>query len=832
MGSLNLIVDTKEPNDNSSSLQKGVAHINVTIMASWGISIGDLIFLHYHAETSDDIITTVAIAWPSKSVHQKYIQLDPLLRESIMVPIGELVTITPTPDHTLTSKHPTIPSSSPQRTTSAFSSPTPSPSPTKQSNPSPSPFSHMGQPLVVDATKIEVEACTPSLSRSLSKEGMEASIVPFLRSSLAGSYSMMGQLFGVSIYGKSHKFRMFKIDPQLSMVYTVWRVTVNTSFVVKQTSIPTTTQASSTSTSTFPSSPPSPSPASGISGSLDRLTLNETNEKSSLTQKLSFNSSVGGLNKQVRVLKEMVEFALKDVMIFSKFGQQPPRGVLLYGPPGTGKTLLARVVAEECEAKVFTIHGPSVLSPMYGTAEQKIREIFKEAERNSPALIFIDEIDSLCGKRDDEGGAGHNSRMVATLLTQMDGIRFKNSSCGKAISQVVVLATTNKPNSLDPALRRPGRFDRELEVPPPTASDRKHILKIILGRMPHSLSDEDIEHFANVTHGYVGADLESLVKEAALVALHRKIELQKQSSESHNIPPYVCKEDLGSVLGIVRPSAMRSLDLQVASVHFDEIGGQGSVKQRLREAVEWPLKYPERMACLGVRPPKGILLYGPPGCSKTLLAKALATESGLNFIAIKGPELYSMWVGQSERQVQDVFSKARSASPSVLFFDELDGLASIRGGGGGGATDRVLSQLLTEMDGLAPLKDVTLLAATNRPDRIDPALLRPGRFDRILYVAPPGKEERVEIIEIYIKKIPHSDDVNVDVIADKVPPFFVLHDGYLSCRMQCGIYIRQRVVQDSHQLLQHLVLFFFYSLLPLPLLLSLFLKYTLTHLVE
>lgn len=474
-------------------------------------------------------------------------------------------------------------------------------------------------------------------------------------------------------------------------------------------------------------------------------------------------AAIGGLQEELKAIREVIEQPLRNPEVFEKFGLPAPKGVLLYGPPGTGKTLIARVLAKDLNARVLTINGPEVVSKFVGESEANLRAVFAQAAREAPSLVFIDELDAICPKRNSRLGEMER-RLVATLLTLMDGLSGSR--------QVVVLAATNRPNALDPAVRRPGRFDREVEIGIPKANDRLAILRVALKRLPHKLSYSELQELSSSAHGYVGADLCALCKEAALLALHRAFASTAGSTEAVlsdtcPLPRFeVALSDLKLAMRGIRPSALREISVDVPRVLWSEIGGQSALKQALREAVEWPLQHPEAFTRMGIRPPKGVLLYGPPGCSKTLAAKALATESGMNFIAIKGPELFSKWVGESEQQMRDVFRKARAASPTVVFFDEIDALASTRGSGGSsGASDRVLSQLLTELDGLEPLKRVLVVAATNRPDLLDPALMRPGRIDRALYVSPPDEAAREQILKIHTRKTPLASDVSMAELA-------------------------------------------------------------------
>jgi len=470
---------------------------------------------------------------------------------------------------------------------------------------------------------------------------------------------------------------------------------------------------------------------------------------------------IGGLQEEIRKIREMVELPLKYPELFERLGVEAPKGVLLYGPPGTGKTLLAKAVANETNAAFFSISGPEIMSKFYGESEERLREIFRQAEENAPSIIFIDEIDAIAPKREEVTGEVEK-RVVSQLLALMDGLKPRG--------RVVVIGATNRPNAIDPALRRPGRFDREIEIGVPNKQGRLEILQIHTRGMPLA-EDVDLEKIANVTHGFVGADLEALCKEAAMRALRRilpQIDFEKEKIPAEILNKIVVTmDDFMEALKEVEPSAMREVLVEVPTVKWEDIGGLADVKLELQEAVEWPLKYPEVFEHLDAKPPKGILLYGPPGTGKTLLAKAVANESEANFISVKGPELLSKWVGESERAVREIFRKAKQAAPSIIFFDEIDSIAPVRGGGYGDShvTERVISQLLTEMDGLEELRGVVVIAATNRPDIIDPALLRPGRFDKLLYVPPPDIEARKEILKIHLKKKPLAEDVDIEDIA-------------------------------------------------------------------
>jgi len=470
---------------------------------------------------------------------------------------------------------------------------------------------------------------------------------------------------------------------------------------------------------------------------------------------------IGGLHEEIQRIREMVELPLRHPELFQRLGIDPPKGVLLHGPPGCGKTLLARAVANESEANFFSINGPEIMSKFYGESEARLREIFQQAQQNAPSIIFIDEIDAIAPKREEVTGEVER-RVVAQLLALMDGLAARGN--------VIVIGATNRPDALDPALRRPGRFDREIEIGVPDKQARYEILQIHTRGMPLA-EDVDLRKLAEMTHGYTGADLAALCRETAMKALRRY--LPEINLEEERIPPSVLEkmeirmEDFLNAYKEITPTAMREVYIEVPAVHWDDIGGLEDIKKELREAVEWPLKNPEIFKRFGIRPPKGILLYGPPGCGKTLLARAVATESEANFITIKGPEVFSKWVGESEKAIREVFRKARMAAPAVIFFDEFDSLVPRRGMGFGdsGVTERVISQLLTEMDGIMRLEDVVVIAATNRPDIIDPAVLRPGRFDRLIYVPAPDEKARLEIFKIYTKNMPLGKDVNLEELA-------------------------------------------------------------------
>ena len=471
---------------------------------------------------------------------------------------------------------------------------------------------------------------------------------------------------------------------------------------------------------------------------------------------------VGGLGEVVTKVREMIDLPLRHPELFKRLGVEAPKGVLLYGPPGTGKTLLAKAIANETSANFFSIGGPEIMSKYYGESEARLREIFKQADESAPSIIFIDELDSIAPKREEVTGEVER-RVVAQLLSLMDGL----SSRGK----VVVIGATNRVNAIDPALRRTGRFDREIELHVPDREGRLEILEIHTRGMPLS-KDVVLGRLADTTHGFVGSDLAALAKEAAMRSLRRvlpSIDLSAESVPSSVLNKIVVSmQDFTDVLNEMEPSAMREVFIEVPNVGWNDVGGLDDLKQELIEAVVWPLKYRGLFARTGASPPKGILLYGPPGTGKTLLAKAVANESEANFISVKGPELLSKWVGESEKGVREIFRKARQAAPCIVFFDEIDAIAPVRGGeyGDSHVTERVISQLLTELDGLEALKDVVVMGATNRPDIVDTALLRPGRFDRLLYVPTPDKKARIEIVRIHSKNMPLSEDVDTSRLAE------------------------------------------------------------------
>jgi transitional endoplasmic reticulum ATPase len=484
---------------------------------------------------------------------------------------------------------------------------------------------------------------------------------------------------------------------------------------------------------------------------------------------------IGGLSDEVKKVREMIELPLRHPELFERLGVEAPKGVLLHGPPGTGKTLLAKAVAGETNANFVSIGGPEIMSKFYGESEERLRDIFKQAVENAPTIIFIDEIDSIAPKRDEVTGETER-RVVAQLLALMDGLQSRG--------KVVVIGATNRPNALDPAIRRPGRFDREIEINIPNRDGRLEILQIHTRGMPLD-KDIDLEKLADLTHGYAGADLSALCKEAAMHALRRilpelDLELDQIPMEVLN-KIQVTKDDFFLALREMQPSSLREVLIERPNTHWDEIGGLDNAKMELREAVEWPLLYGKVFEYMSSTPPKGVLLYGPPGTGKTMLAKAVATESQANFINVKGPEFLSKWVGESEKAVRETFRKARQAAPCIIFMDELDSIAPMRGGDSDShVTERVISQLLTEMDGLESLHNVVVIAATNRPDMLDPALLRPGRFDRLVRVGAPDLASRKAILRVHAKGKPLAPDVDLDEIAKKT-------DGYTGADLSAVI---------------------------------------------
>jgi transitional endoplasmic reticulum ATPase len=505
-----------------------------------------------------------------------------------------------------------------------------------------------------------------------------------------------------------------------------------------------------------------------------------------------FYEDIGGLDEGIQRVREMVELPLRHPELFRQLGIEPPKGVLLHGPPGCGKTLLAKAVANESDAYFTSISGPEIHSKFYGESEARLREVFQLAEQNAPSIVFIDELDAIAPKREEVYGEVEK-RVVAQLLALMDGLRERG--------QLVVIGATNRPDALDPALRRPGRFDREIVIGMPDRDGRLEILRIHTRGMPLA-DDVELNALANITHGFSGADLAALCREAAMKTLRRF--LPQIDLEQEVIPTDVLRNlrvtqvDFKAALTEVEPSALREVIVEVPDVCWEDIGGLEDAKQELREAVDWPLKYPEAFDNLGIRKIKGVLLLGPPGCGKTLLAKAVANESEANFISIKGPELLSRWVGESEKGVREVFRKARQAAPAIIFFDEVDAIAPRRGIGYGDAhvTERVVSQLLTELDGLETLRDVVVIAATNRPDIIDPGLLRPGRLDRLILVPPPNERTRLEIFKIHTRSMPLAPNVDLERLA-------ALTEGYSGsdiealCREAGMLVLRECIAQSA-----------------------------------
>ncbi|KAI3660652.1 hypothetical protein MP638_004644 [Amoeboaphelidium occidentale] len=504
---------------------------------------------------------------------------------------------------------------------------------------------------------------------------------------------------------------------------------------------------------------------------------------------------IGGCRKQMAQIREMVELPLRHPQLFKSIGIKPPRGVLLFGPPGTGKTCIARAVANETGAFFFLINGPEIMSKMAGESESNLRKAFEEAEKNSPAIIFIDEIDAIAPKRDKTNGEVER-RVVSQLLTLMDGL--------KARSNVVVMAATNRPNSIDPALRRFGRFDREVDIGIPDPTGRLEILRIHTKNMKLG-DDVDLEKIASETHGYVGADIASLCSEAAMQQIREKMELidlEEDSIDAEVLDSLaVSMDNFRHALGISNPSALRETIVEVPTITWNDIGGLEKVKLELQETVQYPVEHPEKFLKYGMSPSKGVLFYGPPGCGKTLLAKAIANECQANFISIKGPELLTMWFGESEANVRDVFDKARAAAPCVMFFDELDSIAKARGssaGDAGGAGDRVLNQILTEMDGMNAKKNVFVIGATNRPDQIDPALLRPGRLDQLIYIPLPDENSRYAVLKAALRKSPVAPDVNLDFLAKNTNGFSGA-DLTEICQRACKLAIRECIEADARR---------------------------------
>lgn len=505
--------------------------------------------------------------------------------------------------------------------------------------------------------------------------------------------------------------------------------------------------------------------------------------------------NVGGCRRQMAQIREFVELPLKHPRLYERLGVRPPKGILLYGPPGTGKTLIAKAIANETGGKLFIINGPEIMSKMAGESESNLRKAFEEAEKQSPSIIFMDEIDSIAPKREKTQGEVER-RIVSQLLTLMDGM--------KARSNVIVIGATNRPNSIDPALRRFGRFDREIEIGIPDVIGRAEILSIHTKNMA---LDEDVKllDIANEIHGFVGSDIASLCSEAALQQIREKLPLIDLDSEKISVEIInslkVSKENFNYAIRHTDPSSLRETVVQVPNVKWSDIGGLEKVKQELKETVQFPIDHAEKFLAFGMSPSKGVLFYGPPGCGKTLLAKAIASECKANFISVKGPELITMWVGESEANVREIFDKARAAAPCVIFFDELDSIAKSRSSGSGdsGAMDRVINQMLSEMDGMNSKKNVFVIGATNRPDQIDPALMRPGRLDQLVYIPLPDRDSRLSILSACCNKTPLSEDVNLSRLADKTEGFSGADLNEI-CQRACKIGIREWIDDEAQKM--------------------------------
>ncbi len=497
---------------------------------------------------------------------------------------------------------------------------------------------------------------------------------------------------------------------------------------------------------------------------------------------------IGGLHDEIQRIREMVELPLKHPELFKRLGIDPPKGVLLHGPPGCGKTLIAKAVANEADAHFVAINGPEIMSKYYGESEQRLREVFEEAKQHAPAIVFIDELDAIAPKREEVTGEVEK-RVVAQLLALMDGL--------EARGDIIVVGATNRVNAIDPALRRPGRFDREIEIGVPDKRGRHEIMLIHTRNMPLA-KDVDLRRLADITHGYVGADASALSREAAMKALRRilpELDLEQERIPAEMLEKLeVTQADFMDAFKEITPSALREVYIEVPTIHWEDVGGLEEPKQQLREAVEWPLTHAEVFKRMGVQPARGVLMYGPPGCGKTLLARAVATESEANFISVKGPEILSKWVGESEKAIREIFRKARMAAPCIVFFDEVDAITPMRGSGIGDShvTERVISQILTELDGIQKLENVVIVAATNRPDILDPALLRPGRFDRLIMVPAPDYPARLEILRIKAKDMPLTKDVDLGEIA-RITENFAGSDVEALCREAAMLALRENI---------------------------------------
>jgi len=500
---------------------------------------------------------------------------------------------------------------------------------------------------------------------------------------------------------------------------------------------------------------------------------------------------IGGLDRQIQKVREMIELPIKHPEVFVKLGIEPPKGILLHGPPGTGKTLLAKAVAAESGANFFSIAGPEIMNKYYGESEKQLRKIFEDARKNAPSIIFIDELDSIASKREEVTGEVEH-RVVAQLLSLLDGLEERGN--------VIVIGATNRIRAIDPALRRPGRFDREIEIGVPDKKGRKEILKIHTKKMPLA-EDIDLDAIADQMYGFVGADIQAVVKEAAMIALRRylpQMNLDDKEISSEILDNMrITLDDIKEALKEVEPSALREIIIEIPNVKWDDIGGLDVAKMEIKEAVELPLNNPEVFEYMGIKPIKNIFLYGPPGTGKTLLAKAVATESGANFICIKGPELLSKWVGESEKAIREVFKKARQVAPCVIFFDEIDAIAPVRGMSmDSRVSERIVNQLLTELDGMENMENVVVIAATNMPHLIDPALLRPGRFDRSIFIGVPDKEARKKIFKIHTKNMPLAKDVDIEELAEYTENY-VGSDIELICREAAMLVIREAFADNE-----------------------------------